>query len=133
MWEQLKRLAELGMLSVRNPKLTIHNLRLFCKNKYQRMVRGWSDYDAYNFNNWFLSVVPDMLKHMKENLHSTPISTELDEWEDTLGKMETCFRNADIDNVDMNEVPDGDIGTYCQNNLDEGMELLTVWFWELWD
>ena len=123
----------LGIISIRHPKLTIHNCKILIKNNYQRMTRGWADYDAYNFNNWFLGVVPEMLKHMRENLHSRPVSVSIEEWEDILTKMESSFRNADIDVAVESANSEDNLENFVQDNLEEGMELLKVWFWELWD
>ena len=123
----------LGIISIRHPKLTIHNCNILIKNKYQRMTRGWADYDAYNFNNWFLSVVPEMIKHMRENLHSRPVSVSIEEWENILTKMESSFRNADIDVAVESADSEDNLEDFVQDNLEDGMELLKVWFWELWD
>lgn len=43
------------------------------KARLQRAVRGWSDADALNMNEWFLSMLPQMLKYFREHRRGYPI------------------------------------------------------------
>lgn len=43
------------------------------KARLQRAVRGWSDADALNMNEWFLSIAPQMLKHFREHRRGYPV------------------------------------------------------------
>lgn len=122
-----------GMLSLRYPKIALHNVKVLVKIRYQRMIRGWSDYDAYNFHSWFLGTIPEMIKHMRNNLHGTPIGVELEEWETILETIENSFRNADIDYIELDGMTNDEVNEFIQTNLSKGMNMLNRWFFDLWD
>lgn len=42
------------------------------KARLQRAVRGWSDADALNMYEWFLSIAPQMLKYFKAHRRGCP-------------------------------------------------------------
>jgi len=43
------------------------------KARLQRAVRGWSDADALNMDEWFLSIAPQMLKYFKAHRRGFPV------------------------------------------------------------
>ena len=48
--------------------------RVGCDLKFcgQRVVRGYSDRDVWDMKYWFLEVVPDMLRQLKDTKHGSP-------------------------------------------------------------
>lgn len=43
------------------------------KYYFQRAKRGWADCDTWNMDQWFLEVIPDMLRYFKDNHMGCPI------------------------------------------------------------
>jgi hypothetical protein len=43
-----------------------------CKYAWQRVTRGWDDRILWSVDYWLSDKMPKILKHFKENLHSTP-------------------------------------------------------------
>lgn len=77
------------------------------KAAYQRITRGFAYHDLYSIDNWFLDIMPEMLKKFRENLHSYPGDSEFptfESWTEYLKEMETHFRNANEDQkIQLNE------------------------------
>ena len=77
------------------------------KAAYQRVTRGFAYRDLYSIDNWFLDIMPEMLKEFRENLHSYPGDNEFptfESWTAYLEEMETHFRNANENQkVQLNE------------------------------
>ena len=48
---------------------------------WHRATRGWANTDVWNFNAWFLEVVPDMLDHLAENGYGYPGNEEFPTYE----------------------------------------------------
>ena len=65
-----------------------------CKWAYQRVVRGWCDYDTYSMDNWFCDVVPDMLDYLAANHMGWPDMDfeTLEDWEEWLEKTAAAIR-----------------------------------------
>ncbi len=59
----------------------------------QRVKRGYSDYDVYDVDMWFLDIMPRMLEQLKNTTHSAPLlpntTTETchEEWKKILDRM----------------------------------------------
>lgn len=73
-------------------------LKMFLNNikwKVQRFKRGYSDSDVWNLDNWFLNVMPKMLKQLKDNMHGCPYdfynaeteTSDFEKWEKILSRM----------------------------------------------
>ena len=77
------------------------------KAAYQRITRGFCFRDTFSIDNWFVDIIPEMLKHFRENLHSYPGNEEFptfESWVKYLEEMETHFRNSNKNQkVQLNE------------------------------
>ncbi len=78
---------------------------------YQRITKGYCDYDRYSVHDWFLKIMPIMIRDMKEHLHGYPEAAEglsqrliledenqdhgFQAWKDTLEQMAFLFNEAD--------------------------------------
>lgn len=67
------------------------------KECYQRIKRGWCDSDVFSIDNWFESVMPDMLKQLKETKHGYPCDMTEEEWDNQLDRMIYCFTEMQED------------------------------------
>ena len=71
--------------------------------KFQRLIRGYSDYDVWDIDLWFLNVMPQMLKQLKDTTHSAPLlpgttmETCHEEWERILDRMIFLLNEMDED------------------------------------
>lgn len=61
------------------------------KECYQRIKRGWCDSDVFSIDNWFESVIVDMLKQLKETKHGYPCNMTEEQWDKELDRMIYCF------------------------------------------
>lgn len=43
-----------------------------CKMAYKRAVYGWCPWDVWDWDNWFMGVVPDQLRYLADNGHAYP-------------------------------------------------------------
>ena len=77
------------------------------KAGWQRATRGWANRDVWSLNSYFLEILPDMLKHLRENAYGYPGDDEFptfESWIAYLEEMETHFRNANEEQtVQVNE------------------------------
>lgn len=60
----------------------------------QRGIRGYSDYDTWDIDYWFLNTIVPMLKQLKENKHGYPGNITAEEWDNILDKMILYFTEA---------------------------------------
>lgn len=67
------------------------------KECYQRIKRGWCDSDVFSIDNWFESVIVDMLKQLKETKHGYPADMTSEEWDKQLDRMIYCFTEMQED------------------------------------
>ena len=63
-----------------HPWIWIKDLFYNCKYAYQRVMRGWSDADAFNLNYWLADILPNMLRYLADDI-SYPGQGEFDTWE----------------------------------------------------
>lgn len=64
---------------------------------YQRIKRGWCDSDVFSIDNWFESVIVDMLKQLKETKHGYPCDMTAEQWDKELDRMIYCFTEMQED------------------------------------
>lgn len=86
-----------------NPFKFFSQLGRFIKFSFQRIIRGWCDADVWNIDDWFLSIMPDMLQQLKETefgytqmfLDNGDLDPDSEEkWKDILDKMILLFRDS---------------------------------------
>ena len=57
----------------------------------QRAKRGFSDYDVYDMQMWFVNTMRPMLAKILNNLHSYPDEVTFEEWQAILTEMIECL------------------------------------------
>lgn len=69
------------------------------KWKIQRARRGFSDYDTWSIDIWFINTMKPMLEYFKDNLHGVPIYFDGDEekWVGVLKRMIFLLDEMDRD------------------------------------
>ena len=120
------------------------------KWKIQRFKRGYADVDVWDFESWFLDIIPKMLTQLKKQLHGCPINMEFEDWENYLQEMINHFEVAstieDIDDYypedykylsesEKNSLREKSIEhvKYCEEELHKGLKMLEERFFDLWD
>ncbi|MBQ4122281.1 hypothetical protein IJD44_00930 [bacterium] len=106
----------------------------------QRITRGFSDFDTFNLDQFYIQLFIDSLTYFKENLHGAPIKY-FDEqaenptwkWEKYLNEMIEHFRlaNEDLYQYDLKEWDERN--DLQQEHLNKGLEMLQKEFNSLWD
>ena len=120
------------------------------KWKIQRFKRGYADVDVWDFESWFLDIIPKMLTQLKKQLHGCPINMEFEDWENYLQEMinhlEVASTIEDIDDYypddykylsesEKNSLREKSIEhvKYCEEELHRGLKMLEERFFDLWD
>ena len=120
------------------------------KWKIQRFKRGYADVDVWDFESWFLDIIPKMLTQLKKQLHGCPINMEFEDWENYLQEMinhlEVASTIEDIDDYypedykylsesEKNSLREKSIEhvKYCEEELHKGLKMLEERFFDLWD
>lgn len=127
----------------------IQSLMASLRWKIQRFKRGYSDVDVWEFESWFLEIIPKMLTQLKEELHGHPVDMEFEDWEKYLEKMIDHFNVAstidDFDDIEINytSMTEEDRSAMakkyleknkrCQEELHKGLKMLDERFFDLWD
>ena len=128
----------------------IQSLMASLRWKIQRFKRGYSDVDVWEFESWFLEIIPKMLNQLKEQLHGHPVDMEFEDWEKYLEKMIDHFNVAStIDDVDDYYPEDYKYLSesekdllreksmehikHCKEELHKGLKMLEERFFDLWD
>ena len=120
------------------------------KWKIQRFKRGYADVDVWDFETWFLDIIPKMLTQLKKELHGCPINMQFEDWENYLQEMinhlEVASTIEDIDDYypenykylsesERNSLREKSIEhvKYCEEELHKGLKMLEERFFDLWD
>ena len=127
----------------------------------QRFLRGWSDKDTWSMDFYLLSILPEMLKHLANNLNGCPASfydesapenQRLDKWKSVLLKAAKGFEQRREWESDYTEMLgyewDDEKATFSnpefkqlyeqkskviQAEFEESMDFLKTYFFTLWD
>ena len=112
----------------------------------QRFLRGWSDGDVWNMDDWFIDTVEPMLKHLRDHGYAAPenLCSEDDTrepWEDTLTEMIKCLHLMKRENAQMalgirKPMSHQDyerINQLVDENKNRFFELFSEYFFDLWD
>lgn len=100
---------KLGWYIKRNYK----NIVAKCRRVYQRMTRGYTDEEVWNFDYYHSKWVLPRLKQLKENIHGHPTDLEnQEEWMEILDKIIWAFEN-------INDPP----GPVYSDDYDHGYEM----------
>lgn len=74
------------------------NIKIFFRNikfAYQRVVRGYSDWDVWDLNTTLLIYLPETLRYLANNTHSYPMEMTEEEWKQKLNQIADGFEHAD--------------------------------------
>lgn len=115
------------------------------KMKRQRKNQGYRNEDVWNIYYWFLNIMPKMLKDFNKSRVGYPHDLSNDEWDNIIKRMIFCFEEANEDTCSqINEYNfdtdtekwfkrENEIGEYQNHMKNEGLELFSKYFWNLWD
>ena len=127
-----------------------------CRDAYRRMRYGWTYSDVWNWDDWFLTIVPDMFKHLAHYSMAypgaDPFSTP-DEWQAWLLKVanlieqsseEWCNENNEYYEPFMNNFSDEEnrkkyfarqeeLTNICHSNISEALTEIATHFYKIWD
>lgn len=115
------------------------------KMKKERAKKGYCRQDVWNINSWFLDIIPKILKDFNEGRLGYPCDLSNDEWDNIIKRMIFCFEEANEDTCSqINEYNfdtdtekwfkrRNEIGEYQNHMKNEGLELFSKYFWNLWD
>jgi hypothetical protein len=91
---------------------------------YQRIKRGYSEYDTYSFDTFLAPIIVGGAKRIKERALSHPAEITKEEWNIILDKIILAFEKASWpQDINIREDPE----------WKEGSELFIKWFFALWD
>ena len=122
-----------------------------CRDAYQRIIRGFSNSDLYDLDQYYANLMGDSLRAFADQTHSYPAvegAKTPEEWKNVLYDMaaefygtlesETLFDGYDID--EMTEEDWADLRESHREDWDRRMEcaqtaceMLDKWFFDLWD
>lgn len=78
-----------------------HVIRGF-KYAYQRAIRGFSDYDCFDLDTYYLNLIKDTLRHLARNTHGYPLNYTEESWNQKLNdladRIEYILKDNDEDN-----------------------------------
>lgn len=115
------------------------------KMKKERAKKGYCRQDVWNIYYWFLDIMPKMLKDFNKSRMGHPIDITDKEWGDIIDRMIFCFTEANdytcsqTNSIDYDKDRDKwrereiEIVNYRDKMKNEGLELFSKYFWNLWD
>lgn len=139
--------------------LQIKTLFRKIKWSYQRITRGFCDYDVWSLDIHYCRYFRDTITHLRKNCHGYPARYTEEEWDEILKKMSECFDIAQSEfynkyaeeylsecsledfvlhkgNDELKEkffLEEQKIYQYRHDKLKEGLDLLSKNFRDLWD
>lgn len=96
------------------------------KYSRQRARKGYSDYDVWDIDYWFLSTAPKMLHELADKTYSIPLNLSEEEWKMTLNTMAEHFERA------LSYIERFDKEEDMRIEFEAGMKLFTKYFFDLW-
>ena len=120
----------MGYGSWKYPACWFRNIKTFCrgfKYAYQRIVRGFSDYDCFDLDTYYLRNMSATLRHLADTSMGYPINYTPESWAEKLHSMADKMDYILKDNDDDNEYAEGymeylenihfdDHGNSCRSN-----------------
>lgn len=129
-------------------KYFFRDLKFCC----QRIKYGWCEKDCWSIDTWFLGIMPDMIRHLRDNKCGHPADLTEEEWDNILNTLIVLFNEADKENCQRmkNEYKDvlskkdpeiyhkydereKEIFQYRNECKDKGFKTFSKYFWNLWD
>lgn len=115
------------------------------KMQKQRAQKGFCVEDTWSVYDWFLNTVPKILTELNKNRMGHPTDMTDKEWGDIIDRMIFCFTEANdytcsqTNSIDYDKDKDKwheretEIEKYQNDMKNEGLELFSKYFWNLWD
>lgn len=99
----------------------------------QRARRGYSDRDNWSIDGFLVSILPRMLKNLRRNTHSYPMSLTVKKWEKILIEMEEGFKaNQRLCNLEY-DFKDKHATKLLKQASYKALLLFIKYFNDLWD
>ena len=115
------------------------------KMQKQRAKKGFCVEDTWSVYDWFLNTVPKILTELNKNRMGHPTDMTDKEGGDIIDRMIFCFTEANdytcsqTNSIDYDTDKDKwrereiEIVNYRDKMKNEGLELFSKYFWNLWD
>lgn len=115
------------------------------KMQKTKSQKGFCVEDTWSVDYWFLNTVPKILIEFNKNRMGHPTDMTDKEWGNIIDRMIFCFEEANEDtcsqineyNFDIDTEKwlkrEDEISEYQNNMKNEGLELFSKYFWNLWD
>lgn len=115
------------------------------KMQKQRAKKGFCVEDTWSVYDWFLNTVPKILTELNKNRMGHPTDMTDKEWGGIIDRMIFCFTEANdytcsqTNSIDYDKDKDKwrereiEIVNYRDKMKNEGLELFSKYFWNLWD
>lgn len=126
--------------SFRRPINNLRNIKRIIKYSWQRITKGYCDYDRYDIDWYLIELIPNILEDFADKTHSYPVGfNDLECWQNHLRHIADRFKNAkdfydlsdDIENYSKKErIEFYDKSKLC---LKTGFGYLENHYWDLWD
>lgn len=118
--------------SWKRPINWLRNLRQFFRNikwAYQRVTKGYCDYDLWDMDMWLSHLLNRSLIDFANKVHGYPDSLVENEheWKSTLYNMSTAFKNCNIEKKNFTT------DEFFIQNKDKAFDMLKKYFYYLWD
>lgn len=125
--------------SFRRPINNLRNIKRIIKYSWQRITKGYCDYDRYDIDWYLIELIPNILEDFANKTNSFPIDfEELKYWQDYLRFCADRFKNTkdfyELSN-NANYSKEERIEFYDKSKrcLKTGFEYLEDHYWDLWD
>ena len=126
--------------SFKDPINNFRNIKKIIKYSWQRITKGYCDYDRCDIDQYLINLLPNMLEDFADKTHSYPVGfNDLEYWQNHLRHIADRFKNAkdfydlsdDVENYSKKER----IEFYNKSKLclKTGFEYLENHYWDLWD
>lgn len=153
----LNKIVDFFLIFYYKPKNFFFKINYNLKKFWQRGKYGVALSDSWDIDKWFSSVIPHLIRNLKENLHGCPnrfcynengeeISLEeaMEKWRNILERIAFCFEESNEEKSTYAELVD--IGVeekwieterahfkYRNNMKNEAFDLIKEYYWDLWD
>lgn len=118
----------------RRPFETVKDFFRAIKWGFQRVSRGYADIDVWSIDEWFLSVVPDMVAQLRTETHGHPSDMNEEEWDRYLIELESCLRAGDFTKWDYPLTSENyNECAHALEQLRKGLSMFSERFNDLWD
>lgn len=104
------------------------------KSAFYRGIYGYTAQDCWDFDCWFVQIVPKMLSDLRKNTHSHPYNLTEEEWDNILSKIIFYLGECDEDKLDKKEFNSYEEKyLYREDCKNKAFDLLKRYFFDFWD